>query len=172
MKRALGPRPCAKSFNCFANSDPCSSLTATRELSSENSSPLAITESDSTCSVGEPAIETEEPIVAVSPRAAFTWRANSTGVAASQSLAVLSPACRQNLSTVRTKPRPRNRILMVKRGDQLARDRTPEFSRVVSACRQDPSAVGTELRLKDLVLVPEERCLLPTLPTGTDARPG
>ena len=59
----------------------------------------------------------------------------------------LVPACRQNPSTVRTKPRPRDSILMVKGGDELARGRIPEFSRVVSACRQDPSTVRTERRV-------------------------
>src|SRR5262249_55498216 len=60
------------------------------EPSSEKWSPLAISESDSTCCAGELAIETEEPILAVSPSASFTCRASSTGVAASQSSAVLS----------------------------------------------------------------------------------
>src|SRR6266481_7764418 len=46
----------------------------------ENSSPLALTESDSTCDAGEPAIETEEPILAVAPPDSLTCRANSTGV--------------------------------------------------------------------------------------------
>ena len=57
MKRAPRPGPCARSFNCFANFDLCSSLTATSEPSSENSSPLATAESDSTCCAGELAIE-------------------------------------------------------------------------------------------------------------------
>jgi hypothetical protein len=63
---------------------------AAREPSSENSSPLAIAESDSTCCVGELAIETEAPISALSLPASFTCRASSTGVAASQRVAFLS----------------------------------------------------------------------------------
>src|SRR5262249_3647157 len=90
MKRALGPKPCAKSFNWFSSFDLYSSLTATSEPSSENSSPLATAESDSTCSVGELPIETEEPVLAVSPRASVTCLASSTGVAASQRVAALS----------------------------------------------------------------------------------
>ena len=90
MKRALGPTPCAKSFNCFASFDLCSSSTANSEPSSENSSPHAIAESDSTCCVGELTNEAEEPVLVVSACACFTYRASSTGVAASQSFAVLS----------------------------------------------------------------------------------
>src|SRR5262245_44452523 len=44
-------------------------------------------------------------------------------------------------------------IWMVKGSDQLTRGRIPELGGFVSACRQDPGAVQTELRLKDLVLV-------------------
>ena len=69
MKRAPRPGPCARSFNCFANFDLCSSLTATSEPSSENSSPLAIAESDSTCCAGELAIEAR--VFDFSPAASF-----------------------------------------------------------------------------------------------------
>ena len=44
-------------------------------------------------------------------------------------------------------------IWMVKGSDQLARGRIPELGGFVSACRQDPSTVRTELRLKDLILM-------------------
>jgi len=44
-------------------------------------------------------------------------------------------------------------IWMVKGSDQLARGRIPKLGAFVSACRQDPGAARTELRLKDLVLV-------------------
>src|SRR5215467_641833 len=44
--------------------------------------------SDSTCCVGELAIETGEPIFAVAPRASVTCLVSSMGVAASQSLAL------------------------------------------------------------------------------------
>src|SRR6516162_7348921 len=54
------------------------------------------------------------------------------------------PTYRQNPSTVRTKPRPGDRILMFKGNDELARSRIPEFSRMASACRQDPSTVRTK----------------------------
>ncbi len=90
MKRELGRTSCAKSFNCFVSCDLRSSLTATSEPSSENWSPLAISESESTCSALEPAIETDEPVLAVLLPDSFTSRASSTGVAASQSFALLS----------------------------------------------------------------------------------
>ena len=151
MKRALGPGSCAKSFNCFVSFDLCSSLTATSEPSSENSSPLAISESDSTCSAGELAIETEEPILAVSPRDSFSCRASSTGVAASQSLAVLSQLAVRIRAPSGLNAGPRDRILMVKGGDQLARGRIPEFSACVRACRQDPSTVRTKRRVIETI---------------------
>ena len=130
MKRAPGPGPCAKSFNCFVNFDLCSSLTATSEPSSENSSPLAIAESDSTCCAGELAIETEAPIFDFSPRRFFHLPSQLDGSSRIPEFSGLVPAYRQNSSTVWTKPCPGDRILMFKRCDQLARRRIPEFSRV------------------------------------------
>ena len=44
-------------------------------------------------------------------------------------------------------------IWMVKGTDQLARGRIPELCGFVFACRQDPSTVATELRLKDFILM-------------------
>ena len=67
--------------------------------------------------------------------------------AASQSLAVLSAACRQDPSTVRTKRRVVNPILMGKGGDELARGRIPELGGFVRARRQDPSTVRTKRRV-------------------------
>jgi hypothetical protein len=61
MKSELGRRSWAKSFNCCVSFDLLSSLTATSEPSSENLSPLPISESDSTCNAVEPAIEADEP---------------------------------------------------------------------------------------------------------------
>ena len=69
--------------------------------------------------------------------------------AASQSLAVLSVACRQDPSTVRTERRVAELILMGKGGHKLARDRIPELGAVIfRACRQDPSAVRAKRRVK------------------------
>ena len=73
--------------------------------------------------------------------------------AASQSLAVLIRACRQNPSTVRTKRRVPDDTLMGEGGDQFARSRIPEFGSFVPACRQDPSAVWTKRRVLDDVLM-------------------
>src|SRR6516162_2008137 len=42
---------------------------------------------------------------------------------------------------------------MIKGSDRLARGRIPKLGGFVLACREDPSSVGTELRLKDLVLM-------------------
>jgi hypothetical protein len=44
-------------------------------------------------------------------------------------------------------------IWMFKGSDELARGRIPELGGFVRACRQDPSTVGAELRLKDLILM-------------------
>ena len=63
------------------------------------------------------------------------------------------PACRQDPSTVGTKRRPPDSILMVKGGDELARGRIPEFGGVVCARRQDPSAVRTKRRVVDTILM-------------------
>src|SRR4029077_8039609 len=90
MKRAFESRPCIDSFNCFVSCDLRSSLTATSEPSFKNWSPLAISESDSTCDAADPAIETDEFVLAVLSPDFFTCRAKSVGVFASQSLAVLS----------------------------------------------------------------------------------
>ena len=54
--------------------DLLSSLTATSEPSSENLSPLPISESDSTCNAVEPAIEADEPGVRVEAANAATFR--------------------------------------------------------------------------------------------------
>ena len=73
--------------------------------------------------------------------------------AASQSLAVRVSACRQDPSTVRTKRRDANPILVSKRGDEFARGRIPELGGFVRARRQDPSTVGTKRRIVDPVLM-------------------
>jgi len=44
-------------------------------------------------------------------------------------------------------------VWMVKGTDQLARGCIPELGCFVSACRQDPSTVATELCLKDFILM-------------------
>ena len=72
---------------------------------------------------------------------------------ASQSLAVLSVARRQDLSTVRAKHRAVNPILMGKGGDKLARRCIPELGGVIRACRQDPSTVRAEGRVVDPILM-------------------
>ena len=59
------------------------------------------------------------------------------------------PACRQDPSTVRTKHRVYDRILMGKGGDELARGRIPELGGFVRARRQDPSTVRTKHRVVD-----------------------
>src|SRR5271166_5509403 len=85
IKRAFGPWSRAKLLNCVVIRDLRCSLTVTSEPSSENLSPPAITARDSTC-----AAEPDESIPAACPADSFTSRARITGVAASQSLAVLS----------------------------------------------------------------------------------
>ena len=67
--------------------------------------------------------------------------------AASQSLAAVIRACRQDPSAVRTKRRVLNSILMGKGGDELARGRIPELGGFVRARRQDPSAIRTKCRM-------------------------
>ena len=42
---------------------------------------------------------------------------------------------------------------MVKGGDEFARGRVPEVSAVIRACRQDPSAVRTECRVLNGILM-------------------
>ena len=42
---------------------------------------------------------------------------------------------------------------MFKGSDELARGRIPELGGLVRACRQDPSAVRTKHRFKDLILM-------------------
>ena len=69
--------------------------------------------------------------------------------AASQSLALLIRARRQDPRTVRTKRHVLNGILMIKGGDELARGRIPELGGFVRARRQDPSAVRTKRRVVD-----------------------
>ena len=59
-------------------------------------------------------------------------------------------ARRQDPSTIRTKRRVVDRILMVKGGDQLARGRIPELGGFVRACRQDPSPSGLNAACVDL----------------------
>src|ERR1700730_7913777 len=85
MKRAFGRSSCAKPFNCLVIIDLRCSSTVTSEPSSENLSPLATIESDSTCDA-----EPDDFIAPASPPDSRTSRARITGVAASQSLAVLS----------------------------------------------------------------------------------
>src|SRR5260370_1099521 len=146
----------------------------TSEPSFENWSPLAISESDSTCRAGEPAIESDAPLPALAPPDSFIHRASSAGVAASQSLAVLSqlavtivvatggsdfgrgripdcggsiPACCHDPRTVGTKPCVADPILMGKGGEERARGRIPEFGGVVGAGGQDPRTVRTKHRV-------------------------
>ena len=59
-------------------------------------------------------------------------------------------ARRQDPSTVRTKRRVLETILMGKGGDELARGRIPELGGFVRACRQDPSTVRTKRRVVTL----------------------
>ena len=66
--------------------------------------------------------------------------------AASQSLAAVVRARRQNPRTVRTERCVVDRVLMVKGGHKLARARIPELGGVIRACREDPSAVRTKRR--------------------------
>ena len=66
-------------------------------------------------------------------------------------------ACRQDPSTIRTKRRVGNRILMGKGNDELARGRIPELGGFVRACREDPSTVRTERRVLDAILMWQRR---------------
>jgi len=77
----------------------------------------------------------------------------SSPEAASQSLAVVVRACRQDPSTVRTKRGVHDTTMMIKRGNEFAGCRIPELSSVVCACRHDPSTVRTERRAYDLILM-------------------
>ena len=62
-------------------------------------------------------------------------------------------ACRQDPSTVRTKRRSVNPILVSKGGEQLARGRIPEFGGIVRTRRQDSGAVGTNHRIGNPILM-------------------
>ena len=48
-------------------------------------------------------------------------------------------------------------VWMIKGNDRLARGRIPKLGSFVLACREDPSSVGTKLRLKDLILMGKGR---------------
>ncbi len=73
--------------------------------------------------------------------------------AASQSLAVLSALAVRIRVTVGTKRRIGDPILMVKRADQLPGGRIPKLGGFVCAPRQDPSAVPTERRAIETILM-------------------
>ena len=64
--------------------------------------------------------------------------------AASQSLAVLSALAVRIRVPSGLNAALYDATLMVKGGDELARGRIPELGSFVSACRQDPSTVGTK----------------------------
>ena len=59
----------------------------------------------------------------------------------------------QNPSTVWTKRRVIDRVLMVEDCDEVARGRIPELSSFVRARRQNPSTVRTKRRVVDLILM-------------------
>jgi hypothetical protein len=60
------------------------------------------------------------------------------------------------MSTVRTKCRVVDRILVVKGGNEPARGRVPKLGGSVFARCQDASTVGTKLRIDDPILVPKD----------------
>ncbi len=144
MKRALELRPWAESFSCFVSSDLRPSLIATSEPSAETWSPPAISESNSTCSAGELAIETGDAILALSPPDSFNCRSQLRRSSCIPELGGLVQACRQDWATVRTKRRRSDNIPMVEGSDQLARGRIPELAGIVPARCQDLIDRGTE----------------------------
>src|SRR6516225_5562304 len=73
--------------------------------------------------------------------------------AASQSLAVLSRAGRQNPSTIRAKHRVIETILMRKRGDGPPRHWSPELGGIVPTYRQDPCTIRTKRTVRHLILM-------------------